>query len=514
MSTAENTFTQMARQMRPQHTAAVASRELADLLGADHVGNEVRLSGCTLDSRLVLPGDLFCALPGARAHGADFSDQVAQAGACAALTDAAGVERVRAAGLTALVCADPRSVMALAAATIYGHAANKMHCVGVTGTNGKTSVTTMLVGALRELGESCAVVGTNGTFYDQGSETVRIPTVRTTPESPDVQAMLARFAEAGVASAAFEVSSHALVLHRVDELRFDAVCFMNLSQDHLDFHSDMEDYFQAKASLFTPQRAARGVICVDDEWGKRLAQQSQIETVTFASGEDAAADYTVSGVEVLPTGHRVQLNSRQTGESVTLVCPIPGRHYIANAVAVTLLAHLGGVPLAKAAEAVGRAATVPGRMEVVSSTPVRGVADYAHTEAALRSALEALRHHSDGGKIITVMGAGGDRDRTKRPLMGAAAAELSDLVVVTDDNPRSEDPARIRAAVLSGIAAEDRPRVSEVASRAEAIRHAVSLAQPGDTVLVAGKGSETGQDVAGTVYPFDDRVELRKALGQ
>ncbi|MBV7412674.1 UDP-N-acetylmuramoyl-L-alanyl-D-glutamate--2,6-diaminopimelate ligase [Dermabacteraceae bacterium TAE3-ERU27] len=504
----------MARQMRPENTAGVASTELAALLGAKHVGEEVQLHGCTLDSRLVLPGDLFCALPGARAHGADFSAQVAQAGASAALTDQAGLESVRAAGLSALVCADPRAVMALAAAKIYGYAGSKLRCVGVTGTNGKTSVTTMLVGALRELGKSCAVVGTNGTFYDRDGETVRIPTVRTTPESPDVQAMLARFAASGIDTAAFEVSSHALVLHRVDELRFDAVCFMNLSQDHLDFHSDMEDYFQAKASLFTPERAAAGVICVDDEWGTRLAEQSQIEAITFATREGIAADYTVSDIEVLPTGHRVRLNSHKTGETVSLVCPIPGRHYIANAVAVTLLAHLGGEPLAKAAEAVGRAATVPGRMEVVASAPVRGVVDYAHTEAALRSALEALRHHSDGGKIITVMGAGGDRDRTKRPLMGAAAAELSDLVVVTDDNPRSEDPAQIRSAVMTGIPAQERTRVSEVPSRAEAIRHAVSLAQPGDTVLVAGKGSETGQDVAGTVHPFDDRVELRKALGQ
>ncbi|GAB2549593.1 UDP-N-acetylmuramoyl-L-alanyl-D-glutamate--2,6-diaminopimelate ligase [Brachybacterium huguangmaarense] len=523
---------------RPERVRPVALADLADALGARLVtarsgaapgapGDDAgrRVAGVTLDSRAVRPGDLWSALPGERAHGAEFAAQAASLGAVAALTDERGLERCRAAGLDVLVSEDPRRDTARAAALVYGTRQSAPTMIGVTGTNGKTSVTTMVIETLTALGRPGGVIGTAGTTYTaaDGSEH-RIATVRTTPESPEVHGILARMEQDGVQVCAMEVSSHAMVLHRADEVGFAVACFTNLTQDHLDFHGDMEHYFAAKAALFAPERTRASVICVDDAWGRRLAAEARaagLDVTTYAVSDP---DADVRAVDLRPgsaggLGTDFVLERRDaTGaiERIAMTSPLPGRHYVANTLAVALLLEAIGVRAADAAATIASSARVPGRMELVAAEPVRGVVDYSHTEDSLAQALTTLRALPGTQRLLVVMGAGGDRDRAKRPLMGAAAARLADVVIVTDDNPRSEDPAAIRAAILSGITTDAAPggtaEVHEVAGRGEAIALAARLARPGDTVLVSGKGAETTQEVRGIRTDFDDRVHLRAAL--
>lgn len=497
---------------RPHRPAPVRAADLS-IPGARWEGpTDVRVTGICLDSRSVQPGDLYCALPGARAHGADFTAQAVQRGAAAALTDAAGAPRAAAAGLPVLLADDARAAVAPAAVQVYGAPAEHLRMIAVTGTNGKTSVTTMLHRTLEHLGRSSGLIGTSGTFYTgQDGAAHRIATVRTTPEATDVQGILARMHEDGVASCAMEVSSHAMVLHRADGIVFDVACFTNLSQDHLDFHRDMEEYFAAKASLFTPEHARRAVVCVDDAWGRRLAAATSLPVLTYSTSPDADADLTVVAARPARIGTDIRVR-RRDGRELTAHAPVPGRAYVANTIAVIALLEAIGVAGPEVISAIAEAATVPGRMEPVATAPIRGIVDYSHTEDAITQALTTLRELPGTGRLIAVIGAGGDRDATKRPRMGAAAARGADLVVITDDNPRTEDPAAIRRAVLAGVPDEDQHRVVDVAGRAEAIRRAVALSRPGDTILVAGKGAETGQDIGGTLHPFDDRVQLRAAL--
>jgi UDP-N-acetylmuramoyl-L-alanyl-D-glutamate--2,6-diaminopimelate ligase len=322
--------------------------------------------------------------------------------------------------------------------------------------------------------------------------------------------------ERGATACSMEVSSHALALHRVDGIVFDVAGFTNLSQDHLDFHPTMAAYFATKAQLFTPERSRRGVVCVDDEWGVKLAATAGVPVTTVATVPAAGrADWTVTDRRVEGTGTSFVL-SGPAGVEVTGRCPLPGDFNVANVVLALVIMVTDGVPPADAAAWLADACAVPGRMEPVSAglpgEPV-AVVDYAHTPDAVTAALRALRPGATG-PLVVVLGAGGDRDREKRPLMGAAAAAAADVVVVTDDNPRSEDPAAIRAAVLAGAreaAAASGAQVREVGERAAAIRAGVLLAR-GGTLLVAGKGHETGQEVAGVVHPFDDRAVLAQAL--
>lgn len=505
---------------RPATSPALACAALARVLDARLDGDaDARVTGITLDSRAVRPGDLYCALQGARAHGADFAAQAAERGAVAALTDEAGRERCAAAGLAVLVVADPRADTARAAAAILGTAAGRPRTVGVTGTNGKTSITSMVHGTLLDLGRASGVIGTSGTSYrDAAGRDHAIATVRTTPEAPEVHGILARMREDGVEACSMEVSSHAMVLHRADEIVHEVVCFTNLTQDHLDFHGDMESYFRAKASLFAPEHARRAVICVDDQWGRRLAETTELEHVTYATlagvDADVRAEDVRSGTEAAAGIGSVFTMARRDGTRHEITSPLPGRHYIANTMAVALILEALGLPVEQTAEAIARAAVVPGRMEQVAASPVRGIVDYSHTEDSLHQALTTLRAVPGTARLIVVMGAGGDRDRAKRPRMGAAAAAEADVVIVTDDNPRSEEPASIRAAVLAGIAADAPAEVHEVDGRGAAIALATRIARPGDTVLVAGKGAETGQDIGGVVHPFDDRDQLREALAR
>ncbi len=490
--------------------------DVADVLGttvADTV-RDVVITGVCLDSRAVRPGDLYAALPGARTHGARFAAGAAQLGATAVLTDPAGAELAAAGGLPVVVVPDPRSRLGDLAAWVYGRPAEQMLMLGVTGTNGKTTTTFLLDGALRAAGRRSGLIGTVMTrILDE-----QVASVRTTPEAPDLAALMALMVRRGVEVCSMEVSSHAITLGRVDGLRFDVAGFTNLSQDHLDFHPTMEAYFAAKAELFTPDRAAHGVICVDDEWGARLAAEATIPVTTFST-EGAAADWRVTDARPYAVGTDFVLTGPD-GTTVDARCPIPGDFNVANTALALLMLVVSGSSRADAARWLAAAPAVPGRMEQVGPAVPRrplAVVDYAHTPDAVATALRALRPAATerGGPLVVVLGAGGDRDRAKRPKMGAEAARHADVVVVTDDNPRSEVPAEIRASVLEGARAVPGPRareVLEVGDRREAIETGVRLAGPDGIVLVAGKGHERGQDVAGVVHPFDDREVLASVL--
>ncbi|MBB2901510.1 UDP-N-acetylmuramoyl-L-alanyl-D-glutamate--2,6-diaminopimelate ligase [Kineococcus radiotolerans] len=471
------------------------------------------VTGVTLDSRRVRPGDLYAALPGANVHGARFAAQAAASGAVAALTDPAGADLVAAAGLPALVVDDPRAVLGDLAARIHGRPGDVLTTVGVTGTNGKTTTAYLVESLLRSAGWTTGLLGTVETRI--AGE--RVDSVRTTPEAPDLHALLARMVAAGVRGCALEVSSHALVQHRVDGLVLDVALFTNLSQDHLDFHGSMEEYFAAKASLFTPAHARRGVVWVEEDgapdasWGRRLARRASVPVVTVGAGD---ADWRVTGVRTGRAGSTFNLSGTLPGGPVELdlTCPLPGDFNVANAaLAAVAVLHLGPAPAIVAA-GLAAAEGVPGRMQtVVRDGAPLVVVDYAHTPDALDRVLRTLRGITPG-RLVAVFGAGGDRDRGKRPLMGAAVAALADVAVVTDDNPRSEDAAAVRAAVLAG-ARSGPAEVLEVADRAAALDAALARCRgAGDTVLLAGKGHETGQEAAGVVTPFDDRAAAAHAL--
>jgi UDP-N-acetylmuramoyl-L-alanyl-D-glutamate--2,6-diaminopimelate ligase len=473
------------------------------------------VTGVTLDSRAVQPGDLYAALPGARAHGATFAPQAAAAGAVAALTDALGADLLRESGvdLPALVVAEPRAVLGAAAAHIYGTEDLRLLMMGITGTNGKTTTAHLIHSALGALHRPAGLIGTIETRI--GDE--RIASVRTTPEAPDLHALLAVMVERGMGACVMEVSSHALVQHRVDAVVYDLALFTNLSQDHLDFHAGMEDYFAAKASLFTPQRSRRGLVCVDDDWGVRLVAQAAVPVTTLTSDPGRSADWRV----IVDGSDPATFVLRGPMAELSLRSALPGAFNIVNtAMAAAALVLAGEQPTA-VERAILTDPRVPGRMEPVRPTvpdaraPL-AVVDYAHTPDAVAAAVRALRP-STPGALVVVLGAGGDRDRGKRAAMGRAAAAHADVVLVTDDNPRSEDPAAIRSAVVAG-AVEDptgHQVIDEAGGRRAAIRAAVRIALErgdGSTVAVVGKGHETGQVIGAVVHPFDDRDELRAAL--
>lgn len=513
--------------LRPRSVMPIPLSLLAHRAGAGAstgAGADVRVTGVTLDSRAVLPGDLYAALPGARVHGAEFIPSAAAAGATAVLTDARGAPAAVTAGLPALVADDPRAVLGSVAAAVYGDPTRGLRLLGVTGTNGKTTVCYLLEAGLAAAGYRTGLVGTIETRVAGRS----VPSARTTPEAPDLQAMFAAMVEQGVSAAAMEVSSHALALHRVDACHFAAAGFTNLSQDHLDFHPTMADYLAAKAELFRPERSARAVVSVDDEAGRTLfGQRPDAVTVSTRSRPDRTV-YEDADAQGPPSVHAQWLAAEITldaqGSTFRLLGPgvdrrvrlrLPGAFNVSNALVALVVLHEAGVDLDAAVPGVERLAGVPGRMERVDAgQPWLAIVDYAHTPTAVATLLASVRPLVTG-RVIVVLGCGGDRDRGKRPLMGAAAAKRADLVVLTSDNPRSEDPGSIVAAMLEGVQGvvpADRAEVSTELDRAAAIALAVDRARPGDAVVVAGKGHETGQDTAGTVAPFDDRTVLRRAI--
>ncbi len=494
---------------RPVRISATPLAELADQLGVPAPDGSAEITGITHDSRAVRPGDLYAALPGARLHGADFVTQAAGLGAAAVLTDPAGAERAAAAGLPALVVDDPRARMGELAATIYGHPGRDLLQIGITGTSGKTTTAYLVEGGLRTA-KSTGLIGT--VEMRIGDE--RIKSERTTPEATDLQALFAVMRERGTEAVAMEVSSHALVLGRVDACVFDIAVFTNLSPEHMEFHSGMEDYFQAKAQLFTPKRSRLGVVNVDDEYGRRLANEATVPVVTYSAEGHPDADWRADEVEVGPLDSTFTVLGPK-GERITAKSPLAGPFNVANTLAAIVALAAAGLDPQSAADGVAAVPGVPGRLERVDEgQPFFAVVDYAHKTDAVESVLRALRKVTEG-KLHAVLGCGGDRDTTKREPMGAAVARFADTAVLTSDNPRSEDPLAILATMLQGAAsvpAHERGEVQVFEDRAAAIAAAVARAEPGDTVLVAGKGHEQGQDIAGVVRPFDDRQVLREAI--
>jgi UDP-N-acetylmuramoyl-L-alanyl-D-glutamate--2,6-diaminopimelate ligase len=500
---------------RPRSPRPVPLSELAGLVGHPVAGaTDVAVSGLTLASGEVCPGDLYAALPGARTHGVRYVAQAVERGAVAVLTDPSGREEAAATGLPVCVVDDPRAVLGEVADRVYDRPSARLQVIGVTGTNGKTTTSYLVEAGLAAAGRASGLIGTVQTRTRATDGTVTaLPSERTTPEAPAVHALLAAMAEAGVATVVMEVSSHALVLGRVGAVRFAAAGFTNLGRDHLDFHGDLEEYFRAKSLLFDG-RAAVEVVDVDDAHGRRLLDRPGRPRPRTVSTEGAHADWRATDVAAAADGGSTFTLHGPGGLRRTASVRLPGRFNVANAVLAVALLDAAGVPVDAALEGIATT-VVPGRMEPVEEgQPFVAAVDYAHTPDAVTTALGALRS-ATAGRVITVLGCGGDRDTGKRAAMGAAAAAGSDVLVVTDDNPRSEDPATIRAAVLAGtleVPADRRAEVHEVGDRREAIATAVALARPGDTVLVAGKGHETGQDVGGTVHPFDDRAVLREVL--
>ncbi|MGX1545835.1 UDP-N-acetylmuramoyl-L-alanyl-D-glutamate--2,6-diaminopimelate ligase [Streptomyces adustus] len=496
---------------RPVQVSATPLAELADQLGATAPKDAAAVTGITHDSRAVRPGDLYAALPGARAHGADFVVQAAGLGAVAVLTDPSGAERAAATGLPVLVADDPRGRMGELAATIYGRPGRDLLQIGITGTSGKTTTAYLVEGGLK----ADRATGLIGTVEMRiGDE--RIKSERTTPEATDLQALFAVMRERGVEAVAMEVSSHALVLGRVDGCVFDIAVFNNLSPEHMEFHSDMEDYFQAKAQLFTPRRSRLGVVNFDDAYGRRLAREATVPVVTFSAEGDPDADWRAEDVHVGPMDSTFTVTGPE-GQQIAARSPLPGPFNVANTLAAIVALAVAGLDPQTAADGVSAVPGVPGRLERVDAgQPYLAVVDYAHKTDAVESVLRALRKVTKG-RLHIVLGCGGDRDTTKRRPMGAAAARLADTAVLTSDNPRSEDPLAILASMLEGAAsvpAHERGEVLLFEDRAAAIAAAVSRARPGDTLLVAGKGHEQGQDIAGVVRPFDDRQVLREAIQQ
>ena len=444
------------------------------------------------DSTSVVPGTLFCCVPGSRSDGHDFAAAAVGAGAVALV-----VERFVDVAVPQVQVDDVRTRMAQLAAALYGHPSRRMAVVGVTGTNGKTTTTHFLRAVLEAAGRRAAVIGTlSGGVSRSGGPSGP----GTTPAAPELQAHLAELAGEGFDSVAMEVSSHAMVQHRVDGVYFAVAVFTNLSQDHLDFHGTIEDYFAAKASLFVPERAAVGVVNADDPWGRRILEAARLPTRPFSMADAADLSYD-----------RLGTSFRWEGEAVRL--RLAGPVNVANALAAAAAARELGVASGAVAVGLSSLASVPGRNEPVDrGQPFSVLVDYAHTPDALEQTLAGARRMAGPGRVLVVFGCGGDRDRAKRPLMGEVAARLADLAVLTTDNPRSEDPAAIAAQVRAGVR---RPEVLvEEPDRRAAIALALEAAQAGDVVILAGKGHETTQ-VSGTdARPFDDRAVAAEILGQ
>ncbi|BBX25199.1 UDP-N-acetylmuramoyl-L-alanyl-D-glutamate--2,6-diaminopimelate ligase [Mycolicibacterium alvei] len=524
----------MAMKLRPSRPAGQYLVPLAEQVQAvSATGNplpDLRVTGVTLRGQDARPGDLFAALPGSAVHGARYAAEAVAAGAVAVLTDAAGAAELGALQVPVLIHSDPRAVLGAVASEVYGRPSERLTVIGVTGTSGKTTTTYLAEAGLRSAGRVAGLIGTVGVRI-AGRD---LPSALTTPEAPDLQALLAVMVESGVDTVVMEVSSHALTLGRVDGIVFALGGFTNLSRDHLDFHPTMQDYFEAKAGLFDPasrNHAAAAVVCVDDDAG--VAMAGRAEKVTTVSSAGASADWQVRNVAAVGVGSQEFTLVDPAGVAHQIRIGLTGAYNVANAALAIALLDGAGVTPEQAAPGL-QVATVPGRLQPIDrGQRFLALVDYAHKPGALQAVLETLRasaatgddrganaatgegtrRASGPGRIGVVFGAGGNRDTGKRAPMGRVAAELADLVVVTDDNPRDEDPALIRAAIMAGAAeARSGAEIVEVADRRAAIDRAVAWAGPGDIVLIAGKGHESGQTGGGHTRPFDDRDELAAAL--
>ncbi|MDO5049651.1 MAG: UDP-N-acetylmuramoyl-L-alanyl-D-glutamate--2,6-diaminopimelate ligase [Actinomycetaceae bacterium] len=513
--------------LRPQYRPQV---DPADLVAA--VGGNLRpglreldekISGVTLDSKDVQSGDLFVAVPGFKRHGAEFAAAAVEAGAVAVATDARGLEVIgdQFPNIYLIEVEDPRAWAGLAAAHVWANPGDELTMVGITGTNGKTTTTHFVHHALTQLSGPTMMIGTVGVTLGD----THVESARTSVEAPLLHRILKWARERGAKNVVMEVSSHALSLNRVEGVTFDMVAFLNLQRDHLDFHKTMREYFDAKALLFEPGLARRGVVCIDDEWGRQLSQQAPIpiEVVTTSGrlaleneNNNAHAGWYVAASELNETDAGTDLKVGAPSGEVDMHCPLPGVINVQNQMtALAVVTGLGYAPQ-KVADALSTTAQVPGRMEVIAKrdddTPLV-IVDFAHTPDAMSSACNALDPVTPG-RLWCLFGATGDRDRGKRPLMAKAAAANADIVILTDDDIYTEDPAAIRAEVATGFGeANMRARqLWEDDDRANAIRAAVLAASADDTILIAGRGHETIQMIGDTPHPLDDRAEAREAV--
>ena len=466
------------------------------------------VTGVSYDSRTVTTGQVFVALRGQHADGTAFARQAIERGAAAIVSEQAAPEGVR---VPWAMVEDARLALAVIATTFYRDPSREMQVIGITGTNGKTTTAYLVASIFEAAGIRCGLLGT--VAYRIGD--VVHEATRTTPEAPDVQALLRQMVDEGCGACAMEVSSHALSLRRVDGMTFAAGVFTNLTRDHLDFHADMDEYFRAKRRLFEMlPRNAPSLLNLDDPRGSALIDAGG-RPVTYAIGR--AADITPGPLSFSLDG--LTFDVRTPRGTLHVRSTLVGRPNVYNILAAVSTATALDLPFDAIERGVQALAGVPGRFEMVSGKKdeVTEVVDYAHTDDALRNLLETARPLA-AGRLITVFGCGGDRDRTKRPLMGAVAGRLSDLIVITSDNPRSEDPNRIIEEIQRGITADTRKdagqRLLTIVDRGAAIAKAIELARPGDLVLVAGKGHEKYQVIGDRVLPFDDVAVAREALSR
>ncbi len=481
--------------------------EIANLIGSSEVissKNDLRIHGLTLDSNDVIEGDLFVALPGLKAHGAEFVDLAVANGAVAVLTDASVKIDT---DVPVIRVANPRFWLGIISDKFYKNPSSAINVIGITGTNGKTTTSYLLQQIWDFNNRASGLIGTVETRI--GDEI--FPTIRTTPEAPELQSIFAIMRERHNLNVVMEVSSHALALNRVDGSKFSVVAFTNLSHDHLDFHENMENYYQAKKRLFKFGFSEKAIINIDDSWGKRLYEETEIEKISV-SAHNQQANWKIT--ETTSSGSSksaVQLTIVGPGGILlSIESPLIGDYNSANVLMALALAVESGIDPLAAADALNTAKGAPGRMELVDlAQNFTAVVDYAHTPDAVSAALKAIRGATKG-KVIAVLGCGGDRDAAKRPLMGKSLISGADIAIFTSDNPRSEDPLSILGQMHEGIQLAENHFV--IVDRREAIKFAVENASRNDCVVVLGKGHETGQEVMGKISPFDDRVELKAAI--
>ena len=476
---------------------------VAAIANATLTGNaSTVISGLTLNSNAVQEGDLFIALPGEKAHGADFAADAIARGAVAVLTDAEGAHKIS--GVPVIVSSNPRRAAGVISAWFYSEPMRDLYSVGVTGTNGKTTVTTLLYQIMSAAGRESGLIGTVETRI--GDEVVA--SKRTTPESSDLQALSAVMRERHMRNLVMEVSSHAIALERIRGSHFSVVAFTNLSQDHLDFHKTMDDYFAAKSKLFTFEFADLAVINIDDAYGVRLASSTELPVMTVSRHDHNATWHYVSITRDYVGAHVAIRGS--AGILIEGKVHLHGGYNFDNLLMAVAIATESGIDPIDIAAILPQLTGAAGRLEAVRlGQNFTALVDYAHSPDAVARVLETAHEITDG-RVIAVLGCGGDRDSSKRPLMGKALHEGADVAIFTSDNPRSEKPEAILVQMTLGLDIQEPSAIIE--DRADAIRAAVNEAQAGDVVLVLGKGHEKGQEIAGVNHPFDDRVELAKAI--
>ncbi|MGA0857562.1 MAG: UDP-N-acetylmuramoyl-L-alanyl-D-glutamate--2,6-diaminopimelate ligase [Candidatus Nanopelagicales bacterium] len=477
--------------------------EVLETCGLPMLENDLDVTGISNNHIEIQQGNIFAALPGARHHGIEFASSAIDNGADAILTDVNGASQILT-EVPIIVVEDPRLSMAFFARVIYGNPFSSLLTIGVTGTNGKTTTTHMIANALQANSFTPLLIGTLG-FRLKNEYT---KSARTTPESVALYEEVSHAKSNGADSVVMEVSSHALVLNRVAGITFDVAVFTGLSPDHLDFHHTMEDYYQAKKQLFDPAHSKCAIICIDDEWGRRLQSEIQIPVITYTTNQPkanwilnkyAATNIGVADIEII-----------NDGASIEAQISIPGVFNAANAIATLACGEFLNLDRSSVVSSLAYT-SVKGRLERIDiGQDFTVIVDYAHSPDAVEQVLKIGREIAGDRKIITVLGCGGDRDSAKRPLMGKIAASNSDIFVATDDNPRTEDANAIREQMLSDVTKDD--YVIEIGDRQAAIHYAIKHASPGDCIMILGKGHEIGQEIQGFVHPFDDSQVAIEAL--